>query len=86
MVRIIDKKTISRLLIIYKIIFDTNNNNNYKLIKNLPECFIDKIFNYNKEIISNQIKNILKIILEVNNIDNILYNFNWCKKYDINNY
>lgn len=82
----IDNEIINKLLLIYKILYIDKTDIKYKIIKSIPLVYINKIYKYSKNIISNQIKNILKIILEINNIDNILYNFNWCKKYDINSY
>ena len=79
----ISKRELNKLTIIYKII-ENNDISNYSLFTDLPVNFIEKIYEYNKIMICGQIKNIFKTILEVNNYENILNNFNWCKLY-INN-
>lgn len=81
----ITKTMLEKLLLIYKVI-DTASIDNYSLVEELPAEFIGNLFNYNKTIIENQVSNIIKTILEVNNYEKILSNFNWCKQYDINNY
>ena len=76
----ITTKQIDKLKVIYKIIQE-NDISQYSFINKLPNIYIQKIYEYNKYIIGEQIKNIFKTILEVNNYINILNNFNWCKLY-----
>ena len=79
----ITNKQLDKLKIIYEVLDDINISN-YSMIKEIPINFIEKIYEYDEIIIAEQIKNIFKTILKVNNYENILDNFSWCKRY-INN-
>lgn len=81
----ISDKELKKMILIFNIM-NNHDISNYKLLNYIPEKFINKIYDYNKIIIENQIKNILKTILKINNCKNILNNYNWCKIYNINSY